>query len=92
MGFRWVFLAAVLLALLRFSSVDGVFNEVEPSKRNFQDTASQVLALGAALRPFVLEACGGELSSALRETHRLDLYRVPLSSTRIWSDAPENQP
>ena len=49
------------------SSVDGVFDEVETSKRNFQDTASQVLALGAALRPFVLEACGGELSSALRE-------------------------
>ena len=40
-------------------SVAGVFNEVETRKRTFQDTASQVAALGATFCPLVLKACGG---------------------------------
>ena len=44
-------------------SVAGVFHEVETRKNSFQNTASQVAALGATFRPLVLEACGGVVPS-----------------------------
>ena len=45
----------------------GVFHEVEARKNYFQNTASQVAALGATFRPLVLEACGGGWCPALRK-------------------------
>ena len=48
-------------------SVADVFHEVESRKNSFQNTATQVSALGASFRPLVLEACGGGWSHALRE-------------------------
>ena len=45
----------------------GFFHEVETHKNSFQNTASQVAALGATFRPLVLEACGEEWSPALPE-------------------------
>ena len=47
-------------------SVAGEFHEVETRKNSFQNTASQVAALGATFRPVVLEACGGRWSPAPR--------------------------
>ena len=62
----WDFSISSLLRTSFFSSaspsVAGVFHE-----NSFQNTASQVAALGATFRPLVLEACGGGWSPALRE-------------------------
>ena len=68
---RWDFSISSLLRTSFLSSaspsVAGFFHEVETRKNSFQDTASQVAALGATFRPLVLEACGGGWSPALRE-------------------------
>ena len=55
-------------SIFRSSLLSSAIPSVAESRKNsFQNTATQVSALGASFRPLVLEACGGGWSHALRE-------------------------
>ena len=64
----------------------GFFHVVETRKNSFQNTASQVAALGATFRPLVLEACGGGWSPALREV----IAWVSIESRALVGDTPRD--